>query len=136
MEGKPGLGSDWIFWGETWGGSKVEAKKAAPPEAKIRVLDAFGSKEYQDLCYEIQQDTYGAKGVGEDSSVELHPLLQKKQDLYLNATSLVPIPDVAMSTAASAVLYDELQGMLLHQVTVEEAMAHIDEALAIHDEYA
>jgi hypothetical protein len=63
------------------------------------------------------------------------PLLQKKLDLYAEST-LVPIPDVAMSSAAAQVLYEEILGMLLGQVSVTDACGHIDDALAQYDQYS
>jgi hypothetical protein len=73
--------------------------------------------------------------VAEKAGIELAPPLKKQFDFYAKATSLIPIPDVAMTTAASTVLYDELRGMLLGAVSVADAMKHIDEALAKHDGY-
>jgi hypothetical protein len=57
-------------------------------------------------------------------------------DLYSKADALVPIPDVAMSPAAAGVLNEELTGVLLDQVSIEEALANIDAALAEHDGYS
>jgi len=132
VTGKPGKSGDWIFWGEVFSGAK--SRQSIP--AKIRFLDAMGSKEYQQVCYEIRQDQYAAIGYDEGSSIEMHPLLKKMDDLYGSASALVPIPDVAMSPAAAGVLNEELTGILLDQVSIEEAMAHVDAALAEHDGYA
>jgi len=132
VTGKPGKSGDWIFWGEVFSGAM--SRQSIP--AKIRVLDALGSKEYQNVCYEIRQDQYAAIGYDEGSSIEMHPLLKKMDDLYGSASALVPIPDVAMSPAAAGVLNEELTGILLDQVGIEEAMAHVDAALAEHDGYA
>jgi ABC-type glycerol-3-phosphate transport system substrate-binding protein len=131
IAGMPGKSGDWIFWGEVFSGAK--SRQSVP--AKIRVLDALGSKEYHQVCYEIRQDQYAAIGYDEGASVEMHPLLKKMDDLYNDANALVPIPDVAMSPAAAGVLNEELTGILLDQVTIEEALANVDAALAEHDGY-
>jgi ABC-type glycerol-3-phosphate transport system substrate-binding protein len=129
--GKPGKGSDWVFWAEAW----AAAKTITDPNIQVKWLDALGSLDYQALCYQKNQQIYAVKGVAEKAGIKLAPPLQKQFGFYAKATSLIPIPDVAMTTASSTVLYDELRGMLLGAVSVQDAMKHIDEALAKNDGY-
>lgn len=125
IPGKPGRGSDWVFWGELLAAANTDLD----PEIQLRILDAFGSAEYQVLCYELFPDTYAARGVVEAADVELHPLVEKKLTLYKDATALVPIPDVAMPVESSAVLYEEVMGVLLGMVSVEDALENIEESV-------
>ena len=67
--GKPGLGSDWIFWGSLWAASHSQDQTAI--QARLRALDALGSAEYHALSFQIRQDTYGAIGAVELSGVEM-----------------------------------------------------------------
>ena len=125
--GKPGLGSDWIFWGSLWAASHSQDQTAI--QARLRALDALGSAEYHALSFQIRQDTYGAIGAVELSGVEMAGLTAKKFDLYENATALIPIPDVAIPTQATATMYEEFQGALLGHVSVEDALNEIADSI-------
>jgi len=125
--GKPGLGSDWIFWGELFAASNTEDE--ATRAARIRVLDAVSSPSYHAMCFPIRENTYGARGAAELSEVPLDKLSKKKYKLFNNATSLIPIPDVAIPTQATAVMYEEFQGALMDQVSTKEALTNIADAI-------
>lgn len=125
--GKPGLGSDWIFWGSLWAASATDDSAAI--QARLKVLDALGSAAMHGLSFQIRQDTYGARGAVEASGVEIAGPTAKKYDYYENATSLIPIPDVAIPTQATATMYEEFQGMLLGHVSVEDALSEIADSI-------
>ncbi len=125
--GKPGLGSDWIFWGSLWAASASDDNAAI--QARLKVLDALGSSAMHGLSFQIRQDTYAARGAVEASGVEIAGHTAKYYELYGNATALLPIPDVAIPTQATATMYEEFQGMLLGHVSVEDALNEIADAI-------
>ena len=125
--GKPGLGSDWIFWGSLWAASATDDQAAI--HARLKVLDALGSADLHGLSFQYRQDTYAALGAVEKSGVEMAGPTAKKFDLYENATSLIPIPDVAIPTQATATMYEEFQGALLGHVSVEDALTEIADSI-------
>ena len=126
-EGKPGLGSDWIFWGSLWAASASDDN--ATIQARLKVLDALGSAAMQGLSFQIRQDSYAAIGAVEASGIEIAGPTAKYYELYENATSLIPIPDVAIPTQATATMYEEFQGMLLGHVSVEDALQEIADSI-------
>ena len=126
-QGKPGLGSDWIFWGSLWAASATEDTAAI--KARLKVLDALGSAAMQGLSFQVRQYSYAARGAVEASGVEIAGPTAKYYDLYEEATSLLPIPDVAIPTQATATMYEEFQGMLLGHVSVEDALNEIADAI-------
>ena len=126
-EGKPGLGSDWIFWGSLWAASASDDNSAI--QARLKVLDALGSVDMQGVSFQVRQDTYAARGAFEASGVEIAGPTAKYYELYENATALLPIPDVAIPTQATATMYEEFQGMLLGHVSVEDALNEIADSI-------
>ena len=126
-EGKPGLGSDWIFWGSLWAASASDDN--ATIQARLKVLDALGSAAMQGLSFQVRQDSYAAIGAVEASGIEIAGPTAKYYELYENATSLIPIPDVAIPTQATATMYEEFQGMLLGHVSVEDALQEIADSI-------
>ena len=126
-EGKPGLGSDWIFWGSLWAASASDVNAAN--QARLKVLDALGSAAMHGLSFQVRQDSYAARGAVEASGVEIAGPTAKYYELYENATALLPIPDVAIPTQATATMYEEFQGMLLGHVSVEDALNEIADAI-------
>jgi raffinose/stachyose/melibiose transport system substrate-binding protein len=124
IPGKPGKQSEWVYWAD---GISI-AKQVKDPDAALKVLDAFCSAEGQRASYQASPLFYAAKGATE--GMTLHPLIAKMSKLYEEVTDLLPIPDIVLPPEAAAVQYDELSGVVAKQVTVEEAMANTDAAIA------
>ncbi len=81
------------------------------------------------LVFKFARIPTGAIGAVELSGVEMAGLTAKKFDLYENATALIPIPDVAIPTQATATMYEEFQGALLGHVSVEDALTEIADSI-------
>jgi ABC-type glycerol-3-phosphate transport system substrate-binding protein len=115
--------NNWIYWIHLFSA----ATNRADPQLLLRCLDALGSAEYQQIAFAHTQQLYAAKGATEGTQV--HPLLRRLLDLYDDATNLVPVCDITIKSEVTYVMYDELIGILMGQVSVEDAMMHLDEAL-------